>query len=75
MVAKTVELKITETFEKRVKVRVPHTLNSDAHIKRWAREHIDDRILDATSQVGVEDVGDDMDYKQTMEVVHGGDAS
>lgn len=75
MVAKTVKIKITETFEKQVEVRVPHTLNSDARIKRWVREHIDDRILDATSQVGVEDVGDDMDYSQTLEVVHGGDAS
>ena len=75
MVAKTVKIKITETFVKQVEVRVPHTLESDARIKRWVREHIDDRILDATSQVGVEDVGDDMDYSQTLEVVHGGDAS
>lgn len=71
MIGKTVKLKITETFVKQVKVRVPHTLDSDARIKRWAREHIDDRILDATSQVGIEDVGNDMDYKQTMEVVNG----
>lgn len=69
MVGKTVKLKITETFVKQVEVRVPHTLNSDARIKRWVRDHIDDRILDATSQVGIEDVGSDMDYKQTMEVV------
>lgn len=68
MVAKIVKLKITETFEKVVKVSVPHTLNSDASIKRWAREHIDDRILDATSQAGVEDVGDDMDYKQEITI-------
>lgn len=68
MVAKTVKIKITETFVKQVEVRVPHTLNSDARIKRWVREHIDDRILDATSQVGVEDVGDDMDYNQTMTI-------
>lgn len=66
MVAKTVKLKITETFVKQVEVRVPHTLESDARIKRWVREHIDDRILDATSQVGVNDVGSDMDYKQEV---------
>ena len=69
MNGKKVKIKITETFTKHVEVIVPCILNSDALIERWVRGHIDTRILDATSQVGIRDAGSDMDYKKIMEVM------
>lgn len=66
MKGKKVKIKITEIFTKQVEVTVPRMLNTDALIVRWVREHIDDRILDATSLVGVNDVGSDMDYKREV---------
>ena len=68
MAGKKVKIKITETFVKQVEVTVPRMLNSDALIIRWVREHVDNRIIDATNMDGVVDAGDDMDYKKTMEV-------
>jgi len=69
MTGKKVKIKITETFTKEVEVTVPRMLNSDALIVRWVREHVDNRIIDATNMDGVVDAGDDMDYKKTMEVM------
>ena len=69
MNGKKVKIRITETFTKQVEVTVPRMLNSDALIVRWVREHVDNRIIDATNMDGVVDAGDDMDYKKTMEVM------
>ena len=69
MAGKKVRIRITETFTKEVEVNVPRMLNSDALIIRWVREHVDNRIIDATNMDGVVDAGDDMDYKKTMEVM------
>lgn len=69
MAGKKVKIRITETFTKQVEVTVPRMLNSDALIIRWVREHVDNRIIDATNMDGVVDAGDDMDYKKTMEVM------
>ena len=69
MAGKKVRIKITETFTKQVEVTVPRMLNSDALIVRWVREHVDNRIIDATNMDGVVDAGDDMDYKKTMEMM------
>ena len=66
---KEVKIKITETFTKQVEITVPRMLNSDALIVRWVREHVDNRIIDATNMCGVVDAGDDMDYKKIMEVM------
>lgn len=75
MKGKKVKIKITETFTKQVEVTVPRMLNTDALIVRWVREHVDNRIIDATNMDGVVDAGDDMDYDKKMEVVNGGDAT
>lgn len=69
MKGKKVKIRITETFVKQVEVTVPRMLNSDALIVRWVREHVDNRIIDATNMDGVVDAGSDMDYKKTMEVM------
>ena len=68
MKGKKVKIKITETFTKQVEVTVPRMLNSDALIVRWVREHVDNRIIDATNMDGVVDAGDDMDYKQEIAI-------
>lgn len=69
MKGKKVKIRITETFTKQVEATVPRMLNSDALVIRWVREHVDNRIIDATNMDGVVDAGDDMDYKKTMEVM------
>ena len=68
MKGKKVKIRITETFTKQVEVTVPRMLNSDALIVRWVREHVDNRIIDATNMDGVVDAGDDMDYKQEIAI-------
>lgn len=64
MESKKVRIKITETFEKEVEVDVPLGMMGDDTII-WVREHLDSRILYATSQFGAKDAGD-MDYKQEI---------
>lgn len=71
---KKVRIKITETFEKEVEVNVPRGMMGDDTLI-WVREHLDSRILYATNQFGVKDVGSSMDYKRTLEVTNVGDAS
>lgn len=76
MTGRKVKISITETFEKQVEVTVPCTLNSDALIERWVYEEcVDVRILDATSSVGVKNIGSDMDYCKKIEVKRGDNAA
>ena len=72
---RNVKVKITETFEKVVECTVPADLKSNEDAIAWLEENEDNEVLDATCTVGVTDPADEMDYKRTMEVVHGGDAS
>ena len=70
-----VKVKITETFEKVVECTVPTDIKSDKDAIAWIEENEDNEVLDATCTVGVTDPADAMDYKRTMEVVNGGDAT
>lgn len=70
-----VKVKITETFEKVVECTVPADLKSDEDAIAWLEENEDYAVLDATCSAGVKDHAKEMDYKRTLEVVNGGDAS
>lgn len=69
-----VKVKITETFDKVIECTVPADLKSDKDIIAWIEENEDSDVLDATHVIGV-NPADEMDYKRTMEVINGGDAS
>ena len=63
-----VTVRITETFEKQVAVKVPTTV-SDKGAKAmaaWIRENVDARVLDAGDITGTFDPAEDMDYKQEV---------
>ena len=54
---------------------MPTDIKSDKDAIAWIEENEDNEVLDATCTVGVTDPADAMDYKRTMEVVNGGDAT
>ena len=65
-----VTVRITETFEKQVSVKVPTTV-SDKGAKAmaaWIRENVDARVLDAGDTTGTFDPAEDMDYKQEVSI-------
>lgn len=65
-----VTVQITETFEKRVRVKVPTSVskNGARATAAWIRENVDARILDAGDITGTFDPSEDMDYKQEVSI-------